>query len=67
MRLVPAGAPSPFGFSTRFERRQDAVAGGLRAGLVWWCIGFPIALAYFACLFWLHRGKVTAPEEGQGY
>ena len=45
----------------------SAGAGGLRAGLVWWCIGFPIALAYFACLFWLHRGKVTAPEEGQGY
>jgi len=45
----------------------SAGAGGLRAGLVWWFIGFPIALAYFACLFWLHRGKASAPEEGQGY
>jgi cytochrome d ubiquinol oxidase subunit II len=45
----------------------SAGAGSLRAGLVWWFIGFPIALAYFAFLFWLHRGKVTAPEEGQGY
>ncbi|MDR3672659.1 MAG: cytochrome d ubiquinol oxidase subunit II [Holophaga sp.] len=45
----------------------SAGAGSLRAGMVWWFIGFPIALAYFAFLFWLHRGKVAAPKEGQGY
>jgi cytochrome d ubiquinol oxidase subunit II len=45
----------------------SAGAGSLRAGMVWWFIGFPIALAYFACLFWIHRGKAAAPEEGQGY
>ena len=42
-------------------------AHGLRVGLAWWAVGFPIALGYFACLFWLHRGKVEAPEEGEGY
>jgi len=40
---------------------------GLRAGMVWWFIGFPIALGYFGYLFWLHQGKVKAPKEGQGY
>jgi len=40
---------------------------GLRVGLGWWAVGFPIALGYFACLFWLHRGKATAPAEGEGY
>jgi cytochrome d ubiquinol oxidase subunit II len=44
-----------------------AAPHGLRAGLAWWVIGFPLALLYFACLFRLHRGKVAAPEEGQGY
>jgi cytochrome d ubiquinol oxidase subunit II len=42
-------------------------AGGLRAGLKWWVIGFPLALIYFACLFRLNKGKVKAPEEGKGY
>jgi cytochrome d ubiquinol oxidase subunit II len=45
----------------------SAGAHGLRAGLGWWIVGFPIALGYFACLFRQHRGKVSAPEEGQGY
>jgi cytochrome d ubiquinol oxidase subunit II len=45
----------------------SAGAGSLRAGMVWWFIGFPIVLVYFGFLFWLHRGKVSAPEEGQGY
>ena len=44
-----------------------AGAGSLRAGLVWWFIGFPIALGYFAYLFRIHRGKVEAPREGEGY
>jgi len=45
----------------------SAGAGSLRAGMIWWFIGFPLALAYFACLFWIHRGKVQAPKEGEGY
>ena len=45
----------------------SAGAYSLRAGMVWWFIGFPLALAYFAHLFWLHQGKVAAPREGEGY
>jgi cytochrome d ubiquinol oxidase subunit II len=42
-------------------------AHGLRSGLVWWLIGFPIALGYVAFLFRFHRGKVKAAAEGEGY
>ena len=35
---------------------------GLVTGLKWWLVGFPIALAYFAFLFRLHRGKVKAAD-----
>lgn len=38
----------------------------LRAGLLWWCVGAPIAVGYFALLMRLHRGKVVAAGEG-GY
>lgn len=40
---------------------------GLRAGLVWWLIGFPIAVGYLVFLFRFHRGKVKAAAEGEGY
>ena len=40
---------------------------GLRTGLVWWLIGFPIAIGYVAFLFHFHRGKVKAATEGEGY
>ena len=40
---------------------------GLRTGLVWWLLGFPLALGYVAFLFRFHRGKVAAAEEGEGY
>jgi cytochrome d ubiquinol oxidase subunit II len=45
----------------------SAGPGGLRAGLKWWLVGFPLVLGYFACIFHLHRGKVVAPAEGKGY
>jgi len=45
----------------------SAGPGGLRAGLGWWFIGFPLAVLYFALLGRVHRGKVRAPEDGQGY
>jgi|GEM_PF-3066026 len=35
-------------------------ASGLRKGFVWWIIGFPIVIGYFAMLFRLSRGKVQA-------
>jgi len=40
---------------------------GLRAGMVWWFIGFPLVLVYFGYLFHIHRGKVKAASEGEGY
>jgi cytochrome d ubiquinol oxidase subunit II len=40
---------------------------GLRTGLVWWLIGFPIAIGYLAFLFHFNRGKVKAAGEGEGY
>jgi len=40
---------------------------GLRTGLAWWCLGFPLALLYFALVFRLHRGKARAAAEGEGY
>ena len=48
---------------------QNASVGGhgLAAGLVWWLIGFPIAVGYFTLLFKIHRGKVKAAAEGEGY
>lgn len=42
-------------------------AHGLKSGLVWWLIGFPIAIGYIAFLFRFHRGKVKAAAEGEGY
>jgi cytochrome d ubiquinol oxidase subunit II len=42
-------------------------AHGLRTGLAWWLIGFPLALAYSAFLFRFHRAKVKAAGEGEGY
>jgi cytochrome d ubiquinol oxidase subunit II len=43
-----------------------AGAHGLRAGLGWWFLGFPIAVGYVAVLFRIHRGKVGAVEDA-GY
>jgi cytochrome d ubiquinol oxidase subunit II len=47
----------------------NASAGpyGLRAGLKWWLAGFPLVLLYFGMLFRVHRGKVVAAEDGEGY
>ena len=39
-------------------------AEGLRTALVWFAIGFPLALAYFAIVHRIHRGKVRLPAEG---
>ncbi len=40
---------------------------GLYAGLKWWLLGFPIAVGYVIFLFRLHRGKVKAATDGEGY
>jgi cytochrome d ubiquinol oxidase subunit II len=41
--------------------------GSLRAALLWWPVGFALALAYFTVLFRFHRGRAQAAEEGEGY
>jgi hypothetical protein len=35
---------------------------GLRIALVWWGIGFPIAIAYHVIVLRIHRGKVRAAD-----
>ncbi|MGD0835298.1 MAG: cytochrome d ubiquinol oxidase subunit II [Polyangia bacterium] len=40
---------------------------GLVAGAKWWLASFPLALGYLVLLFYLHRGKVKAADEGKGY
>ena len=45
----------------------SASSHGLRAGLAWWLMGFPLALGYIAFLFRFHRGKVKAAADGEGY
>ncbi|HEX4956348.1 MAG TPA: cytochrome d ubiquinol oxidase subunit II [Thermoanaerobaculia bacterium] len=39
----------------------------LRVGMLWWPLGFALAVGYFVVLFRLHRGKAQAPAEGEGY
>lgn len=48
---------------------HNAAAGAtsLRAGLLWWPVGFVLAVVYAAFLFRHHRGKAQAPREGEGY
>jgi cytochrome d ubiquinol oxidase subunit II len=40
---------------------------GLGVGLVWWTIGIVLALGYFSYIFYVHRGKLKLPAEGEGY
>ena len=40
---------------------------GCASALGWFSIGFPLALAYLAALFRMHRGKAVAASDGQGY
>jgi cytochrome d ubiquinol oxidase subunit II len=46
----------------------NASASGesLRVGLLWWPVGFVLAIIYFVVLFRLHRGKAQAAD-GEGY
>ena len=40
---------------------------GLRTALLWFSVGFPLAISYFVLVFRLHRGKAVAAAEGDGY
>jgi hypothetical protein len=44
-----------------------ATEAGLRMALRWWLVGIPPVVLYFTLLFRLHRGRVTAVPEGEGY
>ncbi len=48
-------------------RNAASAPAGLRAGLGWWLVAFPLVVAYFAMLFRLFRGKAQAAPEGEGY
>ncbi|MBP1626892.1 MAG: cytochrome bd-I ubiquinol oxidase subunit 2 apoprotein [Holophagaceae bacterium] len=39
----------------------------MSSGLGWWFIGFIIVLGYLVNLFRIHRGKVKAAADGEGY
>jgi cytochrome d ubiquinol oxidase subunit II len=39
----------------------------LRLGLLWWPVGFALAVVYAAVLFRIHRGRAQAAPEGEGY
>jgi len=47
----------------------NSLAGrtGLNAATGWWFIAFVIVLGYYTYLFRVHRGKVKAAVEGEGY
>lgn len=42
-------------------------AAALRTALAWWIVAFPLAIGYLVFLFRLHRGKVVAAADGEGY
>ena len=54
--------------STSLTAYGTASAGSsLRIAFAWWAVAFPLALAYQVIVLRLHRGKVRAPGEGEGY
>jgi cytochrome d ubiquinol oxidase subunit II len=59
--LFPVLLPSTLG-STSDITIAEALAGPhtLNAGLAWWSFGICLALVYFAIVYWLFRGKVSA-------
>jgi cytochrome d ubiquinol oxidase subunit II len=64
----PVMLKSTLGPALSLTAQNSSVGGhGLRVGLVWWLIGFPIVIGYFSLLFRIHRGKAKAAPEGEGY
>jgi cytochrome d ubiquinol oxidase subunit II len=45
----------------------SATGANLKTALGWWMIGAPLAIAYFAVVFHLHRGKAVAAAGREGY
>lgn len=44
-----------------------ATVSGLHTALGWWSLGLPLVIVYFALLFRIHRGKVVAAGDHEGY
>jgi cytochrome d ubiquinol oxidase subunit II len=44
-----------------------SATSSLRIALAWWSIAFPLAIAYLVIVARLHRGKVQAAADGEGY
>jgi cytochrome d ubiquinol oxidase subunit II len=44
-----------------------SAASSLRIALAWWSVAFPLAIAYMVIIARLHRGKVQAAADGEGY
>jgi cytochrome d ubiquinol oxidase subunit II len=42
-------------------------SNSLATGMRWWFVGFPIAVAYFAYIFYLHRDRAKPAADGEGY
>ena len=58
-------AHDPAASITAYAAANDPA--GLRTALSWLSLGLPLAIAYGAIVFRLHRGKAVAAAEGEGY
>ena len=62
--LLPASTDPSYSLTVSNSMAHEYSLG---VGLVWWTIGIILALGYTVYVFRSHRGKVTAPVEGEGY
>ncbi len=62
--VLPASTDPQFGLTVYSAAAPEY---GLKVGLVWWIIGMLLCIGYFTYLFFLFRGKVKLPAEGEGY
>jgi cytochrome bd ubiquinol oxidase subunit II len=58
-------ADDPSASITAYAAANDPA--GLRTALSWLSLGLPLAIAYGAIVFRLHRGKAVAAADGEGY
>jgi cytochrome d ubiquinol oxidase subunit II len=58
-------ASDPAASITAYAAANDAA--GLRTALSWLALGLPLAIAYLAVVFRMHRGKAVAAGNGEGY
>ena len=63
--MLLRSANDPAASITAYAAANDAA--GLRTALSWLSIGLPLAIAYLAIVFRMHRGKAVAAADGEGY